>query len=81
MKEAHMRDRPNDNHRNAVPGGPPGKGKIVHHKDENKENNASGNLASEDRGAHTAHHKSGAGRRLTKLKRALTMEARREKIY
>jgi hypothetical protein len=76
-----MRDRKNENYRDAVPGGPPGKGKVVHHKDENKANDAPSNLASEDRGAHTAHHKSGVGRRLTKLKRALTMEARREKIY
>ena len=37
-------------------GGPIGKGRVVHHKDENKMNFRPSNLEIKDRGEHTADH-------------------------
>lgn len=71
-----MRDRKSDAHMKVVPAGP---GMIRHHKDEDKENNAPGNLEVEPRGKHTADHNRARG--LSKLRKALTMQKRGEKLY
>lgn len=71
-----MRDRKNDNHMKVVPAGP---GKVRHHKDENKENNAPENLQVEDRGKHTSDHNKNRG--LSRLRKSLSMPARKEKLY
>lgn len=71
-----MRDRPSDAHMKVVPAGP---GKVRHHKDENKANNAPDNLQVLDRGAHTADHNRTRG--LSQLRKALTMHTRGEKQY
>lgn len=54
-------------------------GQIRHHKDENKANNAPDNLEAQDRGAHTTAHNKTRG--LGKLRKALTMHQRGEKLY
>lgn len=59
-----------------VPAGP---GQVRHHKDENKENNAPGNLEVQNRGAHTTDHNKNRG--LGKLRKSLTMHTRGEKLY
>lgn len=52
---------------------------VRHHKDEDKTNNSKENLAVETRGEHTAHHNRNRG--LSKLRKALTMVKRGEKLY
>ncbi len=71
-----MRDRKSDAHMKVVPAGP---GMVRHHKDENKENNAKENLEVEPRGKHTARHN--RTRPLGKLRKALSMPDRGEKLY
>jgi hypothetical protein len=72
-----MRDRKSDAHRKIANARP---GEDVHHTDSNKENNAPGNL---EKLSHSAHSKKTAGepRVLRRLKRALTMPARKERLY
>lgn len=72
-----MRDRKSDTHRKIANARP---GENVHHKDGNKENNAPGNL---EKMSHSAHSRVTASepRVLRRLKRALTMPARKEKLY
>lgn len=71
-----MRDRKSDAHMKVVPAGP---GKVRHHRDEDKTNNTPANLEVIDRGAHTVHHNKTRG--LGKLRKALTMHKRGERIY
>jgi hypothetical protein len=52
---------------------------IRHHKDEVKEHNTADNLDVMPRGAHTTLHNK--TRELGKLRKALTMANRKEKIY
>jgi len=72
-----MRDRKSDKHRKVHPAPP---GHDVHHKDDNKENNDPMNL--EDK-PHAEHSKQTARERgtLKRLRRALSMPARKEKLY
>ena len=77
-----MRDRPSDTHRRVAAktaGGALPKGVDVHHKDDNKANNAGANLEVMPHGAHSSHTSKSAG--LRKLRHALSMEARKEKLY
>lgn len=71
-----MRDRPTDAHEKVIP---IKEGEIRHHKDEDKSNNAPSNLEPVDRGKHTADHNRARG--LGKLRKALTMHRRGEKLY
>lgn len=71
-----MRDRKSDAHMKVVPAGP---GQVRHHVDENKENNSKDNLQVEDRGKHTADHNKHRG--LSRLRKSLSMPARKEKLY
>lgn len=71
-----MRDRKSDNHRKVHPAPP---GNDVHHKDGNKDNNDPMNL---DDKPHAEHSKQTVKERgLRKLQHALTMPARKEKLY
>ena len=71
-----MRDRKSDAHRKVHPAPP---GHDVHHKDGNKENNDPMNL--EDK-PHAEHSKqTGREHHLRKLQRALSMPARKERLY
>ena len=56
-----------------------GPNEIVHHGDEDKSNNTPGNLSVEGRAAHTRRHNK--TRTLGKLRKALTMANRKEKLY
>ena len=71
-----MRDRKSDAHTRVVAAGP---GMIRHHKDEVKEHNTADNLDVMTRGAHTTLHNK--TRELGKLRKALTMANRKEKLY
>lgn len=71
-----MRDRKSDAHMKVLKVGP---GQVRHHKDENKDNNAPSNLEPKDRGKHTAEHNK--QRPLSRLRKALTMHQRGEKLY
>lgn len=71
-----MRDRKSDAHTKVLKVAP---NEVRHHKDENKENNAPDNLEPKDRGAHTAEHNRARG--LSRLRKALTMQKRGEKLY
>ena len=71
-----MRDRSSDAHVKVVPAGP---GMIRHHKDEVKEHNTADNLDVMTRSAHTTLHNK--TRELGKLRKALTMHKRGEKLY
>ncbi len=71
-----MRDRTSDAHTKVIPAGP---GEVRHHKDEDKSNNSPLNLEVKDRRAHTADHN--RTRTLGKLRKALTMPRRGEKLY
>jgi len=75
-----MRDRKTDAHRAAgerKAGRKLGPNEIVHHKDENKDNNAPDNLVLVDRAQHTASHN--RARSLSRLRRALRVVAGKEK--
>lgn len=77
-----MRDRPNDRHRQIAAarlGRKLGTDEVVHHEDEDKSNDAPGNLTVKSRSAHTADHN--RGRNVSKLRKALTMHRRGEKLY
>lgn len=77
-----MRDRPDDAHRDALAkklGRPLAPTEVTDHLDEDKSNNAPANLRPMDRGDHTAHHNRTRG--LGKLRKALTMSKRGEKLY
>jgi hypothetical protein len=52
---------------------------VRHHKNEDKTDNSKGNLEVVSRGKHTADHNRSRG--LSKLRKALTMHARGEKLY
>ena len=71
-----MRDRKSDAHTRVVTAGP---GMIRHHKDEIKEHNTADNLDVMSRGAHTTLHNK--TRELGKLRKALSMPQRKEKLY
>lgn len=72
-----MRDRSSDAHVKALPR--VGPNQVRHHKDEDKTNNSPPNLEAKDRSAHTAEHN--RTRELSKLRKALTMHKRGEKLY
>lgn len=79
-----MRDRPTDTHRRIAErklGRKLGPNEIVHHGDENKENNDDSNLTVEARGKHTAHHN--RTRRVSKLRESLRLVGGRDhrKLY
>lgn len=77
-----MRDRPSDIHRRlteAELGRKLGPNEVVHHRDEDKTNNAKENRAVEARGAHTAAHNK--TRSLSKLRAALRMVRDGKKSY
>ncbi len=71
-----MRDRRSDAHTRVVPAGP---GMVRDHLDEDKSNNAASNLKVMPRGEHTTKHNK--TRELGKLRKALTMHKRGEKLY
>ncbi len=76
------RDRKSDSHRTLTErrlGRKLGPDEIVHHGNEDKADNSSGNLSVEDRAAHTRRHNK--TRTLGKLRKALTMHLRGEKLY
>jgi hypothetical protein len=77
-----MRDRTSDQHRSltkARTGRALGPDEIVHHKNENKTDNADTNLEVQPRGAHTAAHN--RARELSKLRAALRMSKEGRKLY
>lgn len=77
-----MRDRPTDVHRTIAQrtvGRPLRKTEVVHHRDENKRNNAPANLHVQERGAHTTNHNKTRG--LSKLRAALRSFAEKRKVY
>lgn len=71
-----MRDRRSDAHTKVIP---TGSGEVRHHVNEDKEDNSEANLAPMSRGAHTAHHN--RTRKLGKLRKALSMFKRKERMY
>jgi len=71
-----MRDRKSDKHMKVIPAGP---GQVRDHLDEDKSNNSPLNLKAVDRGEHTAKHN--RTRELGKLRKALTMVNRKERLY
>lgn len=77
-----MRDRPTDVHRVVAQrkvGRPLRKTEIVHHRDENKRNNAPANLDVQERSAHTVEHNKARG--LSRLRRALRSFSEKRKVY
>lgn len=77
-----MRDRKSDAHRKiaeAKVGRKLGPNEVVHHADENKENNADSNLAVQPRSRHTSDHNK--TRHVSRLRASLRMATRREKLY
>ena len=77
-----MRDRPNDNHRKiaqAAAGRPLAPNEVVDHKDEDKSNNALGNLRIDTRSRHTADHN--RRRELSRLRSALRSFKEGRKAY
>lgn len=77
-----MRDRKSDKHRAIAEqkvGRKLGPNEIVHHADEDKDNNAPLNLDVEGRSHHTAAHN--RARPLSKLRASLRMVKRGEKLY
>jgi len=75
-EEASLRDRKSDAHMKVVDAGP---GMVRHHDDEDKTNNDKTNLTVETRSAHTTRHNK--TRSLGKLRKALSMPKRGEKLY
>lgn len=71
-----MRDRASDAHMKVKPAGP---GMVRHHENEDKTDNRAENLTVEPRSAHTARHNRTRG--LGRLRNALTMDKRGEKLY
>lgn len=77
-----MRDRKSDSHRTAAAahlGRPIKDGHDIDHRNEDKTDDAKGNLVEMPHGAHTA--KSNRNRGLAKLQKSLAMVRRREKSY
>ncbi len=77
-----MRDRKTDEHRTVASrraGRKLGPDEVVDHVDEDKTNNQPHNLRPMPRGAHTTHHNK--TRSLGRLRKALTMHKRGEKLY
>jgi hypothetical protein len=77
-----MRDRPTDSYRRETEqrlGRKLGPDEVVDHLDEDKSNKSPLNLKVEDRGVHTAKHNQ--TRELGRLRKALTMVKRGEKLY
>jgi hypothetical protein len=77
-----MRDRKSDTHRTAATahlGRPIKPGHDIDHRDENKANNATGNLVEMPHGEHTA--KSNRHRHLAKLQKSLSMFRKGERSY
>lgn len=77
-----MRDRPNDQHRAIASRKmrrPLRKDEDVSHNDDDKSNNSPANLTVMKHGAHS-HHTATTGS-LRKLRKALTMHHRKEKLY
>lgn len=70
------RDRKSDAHTKNLPIKP---GQVRHHLDEDKSNNHPSNLKVESRAEHTVRHNK--TRTLGKLRKALTMHHRGEKLY
>lgn len=73
-----MRDRKSDIHR-TIAGAK--RGEVVHHRDDNKENNAPGNLDKSMSAREHNKHTASQSTHLRKLKAALNMPARKEKLY
>jgi hypothetical protein len=71
-----MRDRKSDAHTKVLTVKP---NEIRHHRDEDKSNNTPENLTPMTRGAHTRLHNQ--TRKLGRLRKALTMQKRGEKLY
>ena len=80
-----MRDRKSDTtHRDALSrklGRPLAPGELADHRDGDKDNNAPANLEVTTRSAHSKRHADPAVKTQMKIKRALTMVRRGEKIY
>jgi hypothetical protein len=79
-----MRDRKSDSHRTVAARAAGRKlqpGEDVHHKDGNKANNATENLEPMEHGTHSAHTNRTRHTPLAKLRKALTMHQRGEKLY
>ena len=77
-----MRDRKSDAHRKvaeAKVGRRLRTNEVVHHKDEDKNNNVDTNLEVEGRGAHTAAHN--RTRHVSKLRSSLRMVREKRKLY
>jgi hypothetical protein len=73
-----MRDRKSDAHRKIANARP---GEVVHHKDDNKENNDPRNLDKSMTARQHNKHTASQSKRLRSLKAALNMPARKEKLY
>ncbi len=76
------RDRPNDKYRRnteAALGRKLGPDEVVHHKDEDKSNASPANLEVQSRRDHTILHNK--TRELGRLRKALTMHKRGERLY
>lgn len=71
-----MRDRKSDAHTAVIPVAPGG---VRHHANEDKADNRKENLEPMTRAEHTAHHN--RTRSLGKLRKALSMPARKERLY
>jgi len=77
-----MRDRKSDSHRKVAEqkvGRKLGPNEVVDHLDEDKSNNAPGNLDTTPRGAHTAKHN--RGRKVSALRASLRMHREGRKLY
>lgn len=78
-----MRDRKNDTTHRQIASRAAGRkltpNEVAHHLDEDKSNNASSNLLVESRSAHTKRHN--RTRSLGRLRKALTMAKRGERLY
>lgn len=77
-----MRDRKSDAHRAIAEkkvGRTLGPNEVVDHLDENKDNNAPGNLHPSARGAHTTKHN--LGRKVSALRASLRMHFEGRKLY
>jgi hypothetical protein len=77
-----VRDRKSDTHRKVAEkeaGRKLPSSSDVHHKDGNKANNMPGNLEAKPKGEHSAETNKTRG--LNKLRKALTMHERGEKLY
>ena len=80
-----MRDRRDDDaHRDALErklGRPLGPDEVADHRDGDQENNAPANLEVKTRSEHSRRHADPAVKTQMKLKKALTMVRRKEKLY